>query len=67
MICAVLASLQLRIKLREMVELKAKDKAFWKALNILNLDIDASSASEEVLNDMMTNPGDYKYDININF
>ena len=55
------------IKLREMVELKAKDIAFWKALNILNLDIDADSAAEGVLNDMMTNPGEYKYDININF
>ncbi len=55
------------IKLRKMPELQQKELEFWQALNIYNLDIDAVSASEEVLNDMMTNPGDYKYDININF
>lgn len=55
------------IKLREITELQTKDIDFWKTLNIYNLDIDASSAKEEVLNDMMMNPRNYRYEININF
>ena len=55
------------IKLREMSELKDKELVFWQTLNIYNLDIDAASASEEVLNDMMMNPKNYRYEININF